>query len=362
MSVEQRSLYGYPPPPSGQQRSIQDFVIICDIGRGAYGLVKKAKLKGTDEKPHGKEFIIKYIIKSRILADCWRRHRVLGPIPIEIHQSASNEAATAHPNLAQMLEFFEDHEFYYLVMPCFGKGQDLFDFVEGAPDGLDARHVRCICGQVADGLAYLHAHNIVHRDIKDENVILDGRGHAQIIDFGSAAHIKPGRLFDTFSGTLDYAAAEILQGEKYSGKEQDVWALGVVLYVLMCGECPFWNGEEAVAGLASGSRAALALEERCMMGNWVQQQQQNSDSSANADADLCDTDEWLTRRSPSRNGSDDGQADGGGKLIDAADLIHRCLCIEKEDRPTAAQVCTHRFLAGDKGWRGPRGWEHLQVS
>ena len=388
-SGEQITAGDYPLPVSGLSRSMRDFVVVSEIGRGAYGLVKKVKLRRSDGQPTGKDFVIKLIIKSRILADCWRRHRVLGPIPVEIHvmdqlrrlsydpplnpppwspqrlfpgTPAMSTTATVvetsgtHPNLAQMLDFFEDHEFYYLVMPCFGKGQDLFDFVESAPDGLDARHVRCICGQVADGLRYLHANNIVHRDIKDENVILDGRGHAQIIDFGSAAHIKPGRLFDTFSGTLDYAAAEILQGEKYSGKPQDIWALGVVLYVMMCGECPFWNGEEAVAGLAEGTRAKTALQERCMLGNLVAQQ--SSDLS-----DLPDTDEQLTRRgssSQARNLADDGQPDGGGKLVDGADLIERCLSLDLADRPTAEQLCTHRFLIGNYGWHGPRGWERLQ--
>ncbi len=185
-------------------------------------------------------------------------------IPAE-DASASTSTPTSHPNICRMLDFFEDHEFYYLVMPCFGRGQDLFDYVESAPDGLAAFQCRSIFGQVADALWFLHANNIVHRDIKDENVILNGEGHAQLIDFGSAAHVRPGKLFDTFSGTLDYAAAEILQGEKYAGQAQDVWALGVVGFVLLCGECPFWNGEEAVQGVEEGTRAAQTLKERCMI-------------------------------------------------------------------------------------------------
>ena len=261
-------LAGYPLPPQGEQRNIQDFVIVDDIGRGAYGLVKKARVR--DEKsgnPIGPEFAIKYIIKSRILADCWRRHKALGPIPVEIHvldqlrrlayplpatvpawsaerlfdckslvshptmvktEEGDCIVTVGHPSLCMMVDFFEDHEFYYMVMPRFGTGQDLFDYVESQPHGLTTRHVRCIFGQLADGLRFLHANNIVHRDVKDENVILDGNGHIQLIDFGSAAHIhtrstgsaaNANRLFDTFSGTLDYAAAEILRGEKYGGRK-----------------------------------------------------------------------------------------------------------------------------------------------
>ncbi|SNX82327.1 related to serine/threonine-protein kinase [Melanopsichium pennsylvanicum] len=385
------------------EKSINDFEIVSDIGRGAYGLVKKARRKGPDGRPQGEEVVIKYIIKSRILADCWRRHRVLGPIPVEIHvmdqlrriayvtptkprpwapkrpktleeyrarkrldaersealvQVVSPTAAvtpSSHPNICRMLDFFEDHEFYYLVMPCFGRGQDLFDYVESAPDGLAASQCRSIFGQVADALWFLHANNIVHRDIKDENVILDGEGNAQLIDFGSAAHVRPGKLFDTFSGTLDYAAAEILQGEKYAGQAQDVWALGVVGFVLLCGECPFWNGEEAVQGLEEGTRAAQTLKERCMIARG---------GPTDPDKDLEDQDLDMAPLDPAWSPCKDregAEPDGGGRVDDFVDLISRCLELDPESRPLAEQICQHRFLAGHAGWTGRRGWQHLKA-
>ena len=401
------------------ERNINDFVILSDIGRGAYGLVKKARMKDSNGAPSGDEVIIKYIIKSRILADCWRRHRILGPIPIEIHvmdqlrrlpyappphpppwsprrarvpgvyppraptdfehedtrQNSGNggdtskdstdvstfsttlptsEKGMSHPNICKMLDFFEDHEFYYMVMPCFGTGQDLFDYVESSPAGLHTFQVRSIFGQVADALRFLHANNIVHRDIKDENVILDGQGNAQLIDFGSAAHVRPGRLFDTFSGTLDYAAAEVLRGEKYAGPPQDIWALGVVGYVLLCGECPFWNGEEAIQGLSEGSRAEQTLRERCLLGAADGNEGPSCESTVTTEPEpehgAIDP-AW----SPDRKRASE-EPDGGGRLEDAADLIARCLEVDQEDRPTAEQVCQHRFLAGGSGWTGPRGW------
>lgn len=190
--------------------------------------------------------MLKYIVKQRILADAWKRHKVLGAIPMEIHvldhirrvyrpfhngmhspeslrggsaamrfaspplsassgQFENSEQLTVgHPNLCGMLDFFEDAENYYLVMPCFGSGQDLFDYVDMAPNGLDIGQARSIFAQIVDGVQFLHSHGIVHRDIKDENVILDGNGAVQLIDFGSAAYIKEGKpYFDTFSGTLE---------------------------------------------------------------------------------------------------------------------------------------------------------------
>lgn len=392
----------YPLDHKGE-KSISDFEIVSDIGRGAYGLVKKARKKGVDGRAQGEEVVIKYIIKSRILADCWRRHRVLGPIPVEIHvmdqlrriayvapskprpwapsrprtledyrarkrqeaeqdkaatltvPSAAAASPTSHPNICRMLDFFEDHEFYYLVMPCFGSGQDLFDYIESAPDGLAAFQCRSIFGQVADALWFLHANNIVHRDIKDENVVLDGEGNAQLIDFGSAAHARPGKLFDTFSGTLDYAAAEILQGEKYAGQAQDIWALGVVGFVLLCGECPFWNGEEAVQGLEEGTRAAQTLKERCMIARV---------GPAEAEKELMDKDLDVTPLDPAWSPCKDKEGtepDGGGRVDDFVDLISRCLELDPESRPSAEQICQHRFLAGFAGWTGRRGWQRLKA-
>ncbi|CDW96904.1 hypothetical protein [Sporisorium scitamineum] len=392
----------YPQDQRGE-KSISDFEIVSDIGRGAYGLVKKARKKGPDGRAQGEEVVIKYIIKSRILADCWRRHRVLGPIPVEIHvmdqlrrityvpppkprpwspkrpktleeyrvqkrleaeredrqakaaPAAAVTTSISHPNICRMLDFFEDHEFYYLVMPCFGQGQDLFDYVESAPDGLAASQCRSIFGQVADALWFLHANNIVHRDVKDENVVLDGEGNAQLIDFGSAAHVRPGKLFDTFSGTLDYAAAEILQGEKYAGQAQDVWALGVVGFVLLCGECPFWNGEEAVQGLEEGTRAAQTLKERCMIARG---------GPADPEEDQMDQDLDMVPLDPAwspRKGKEGPEPDGGGRVDDFVDLISRCLELDPELRPSAEQICQHRFLVGAAGWTGRRGWQRLKA-
>ena len=73
--------------------------------------------------------------------------------------------------------------------------------------------------------------------------ILDGEGKVKLVDFGSAAYIKSGP-FDVFVGTIDYAAPEVLQGRPYRGKEQDVWALGILLYTIVYKENPFYSIDE----------------------------------------------------------------------------------------------------------------------
>lgn len=217
-------------------------------------------------------------------------------------------------------------------MPRFGSGLDLFDRVEASPNGLPAFDVRSLIGQLADAVRFLHSNGIVHRDIKDENVILDGEGRCQLIDFGSSAHWRPGKRWDTFSGTLHYASPEILRGDYYGGKEQDVYALGTVMYVLLVGETPFAElPDEVLVGLVEGSRGLEALRERCQ-GLPVEGEEGE------------------------RGEVDVQEEDGGGTLLDAEDLVRRCLELEIADRPTADLVCGHRFLKGKDGWSGYRGW------
>jgi len=109
---------------------------------------------------------------------------------------------------------------------------------------MDEAECRSIFVQVAQALQHLHTKAlVVHRDVKDENVVLDGEGRIKLIDFGSAAYIKNGP-FDVFVGTIDYASPEVLRGKSYRGKEQDIWALGVLLYTIIYKENPFYNVDE----------------------------------------------------------------------------------------------------------------------
>jgi serine/threonine protein kinase len=174
----------------------------------------------------------------------------------------------------------------------------------------------------------------VHRDIKDENVVLGSNGKCILIDFGSSGLVKRGG-WDTFSGTygilslgrmrnlqflqhrLDYAGPEILRGERYHGKEQDVWAFGVVAYVLLVGECPFMTPTEAQEGFESPfANASMSLDERCAEGK-------------------------------EKEGE---EPDGGGALGDAAMLVRACLQVDVDERPTFERILQSRFLIGEGGW------------
>ncbi|KAH8673604.1 serine/threonine-protein kinase ppk6 [Xylariales sp. PMI_506] len=227
-------------PPKGK-KTIDDFVILEDMGQGAYGQVKLARYKYNG----GRKVVLKYVTKRRILVDTWTRDRRLGTIPLEIHVlNYLRRDDLKHPNIVEMVDFFEDETNYYIEMAPHGlPGMDLFDYIE-LRTNMEEDECRSIFVQVAKAIHHLHTKaNVVHRDIKDENVILDGEGNIKLIDFGSAAYIKSGP-FDVFVGTIDYAAPEVLAGKPYGGKEQDVWALGILLYTIIYKENPFYSIDE----------------------------------------------------------------------------------------------------------------------
>lgn len=120
---------------------------------------------------------------------------------------------------------------------------DLFDYIE-LNENISESEIQRIFKQVASAVKHIHDLGIVHRDIKDENILLDELGSVSLIDFGSAAYFRKGRTFDTFGGTLDYCAPEILKGMAYEGPPQDIWSLGTLLYTLVYRENPFYNVDE----------------------------------------------------------------------------------------------------------------------
>lgn len=224
-------------------KKFSEFKVLKELGEGAYGKVVLAQHK---EDPVY-TIIIKCIDKERILVDTWVRDRKLGTICSEIQIMAflNNEP---HVNIMRIIDFFEDSKYYYLETPLFGDPPaiDLFDFIEIRKD-LSERECRFIFKQIVLAIYHLHKHGIVHRDIKDENVIVDENGVVKLIDFGSAGYTKLGP-FDVFVGTIDYASPEVLRGEKYEGKPQDIWALGILLYTMLYQENPFYNVDEIMEG------------------------------------------------------------------------------------------------------------------
>ena len=185
------------------KKQITDFIILEDMGAGAYGQVKLARPKSSLSAA---KVVLKYVTKRRILVDTWTRDRRLGTVPLEIHVldylRRLNSSGVSHPNIVEMCDFFEDDVNYYIEMVPHGlPGMDLFDYIELRVN-MGEDECRAIFQQVAGAVEFLHeSAKVVHRDIKDENVILDGDGIVKLVDFGSASYVKNGP-FDVFVGTI----------------------------------------------------------------------------------------------------------------------------------------------------------------
>ncbi|KAG0079560.1 hypothetical protein BGZ93_000801 [Podila epicladia] len=126
---------------------------------------------------------------------------------------------------------------------------DLFECIEHHSKFSESQ-ARVIFKQIAQCVDYLNSRGICHRDIKDENIVIDNDFVVKLIDFGSAVIIpKPqGKVFDRFYGTINYASPEILKGAKYRAESAEIWSLGILLYTILYGEVPFNDPMQAISG------------------------------------------------------------------------------------------------------------------
>jgi len=211
--------------------SINDYQILDTIGKGSCGFVKLAKRKSD-----GKNVIIKYVVKSLVLDGCWTREDNV-KIPTEIHILKYITENFPHPYVLRLLNTWEDNYYYYLEFDS-QNSIDLFECIDNRRFTTEAQ-VKKIFYRIVQGVQHLHHINIVHRDIKDENILIRDDDTVEIIDFGSSALVKEGKKFDKFCGTGGYAAPEVLSGQKYDGPPQDIWSLGILLYTMIYGSNPF---------------------------------------------------------------------------------------------------------------------------
>ncbi|XP_059678791.1 PAS domain-containing serine/threonine-protein kinase [Gavia stellata] len=214
------------------------------IGKGSFGFVWTARGK----KDH-QEVVVKFIWKERVLEDCWVDDPDLGRVTQEIAILLKLQ----HPSIVKVLDVFENEHFFQLVMEKHGCGLDLFTFIDNQPN-LDEPLASYIFRQLVSAVGYLHCRNILHRDIKDENIVIAEDFTIKLVDFGSAAYLEPGKLFYTFCGTIEYCSPEVLSGKPYHGPELEMWSLGVTLYTLVFGENPFCELEEAMAAVLNPPR------------------------------------------------------------------------------------------------------------
>lgn len=201
----------------------QRFDIIKKLGQGTYGKVQLGINKET-----GQEVAIKTIKKCKIETEADL---------VRIRREIQIMSSVQHPNIIHIYEVFENREKMVLVME-YAAGGELYDYLSQRKV-LTEEEARRIFRQIVTAVFYCHKHNICHRDLKLENILLDQIGNAKIADFGLSNVFDGNRLLNTFCGSPLYASPEIVKGTPYHGPEVDCWSLGVLLYTLVYGAMPF---------------------------------------------------------------------------------------------------------------------------
>ncbi|XP_076441848.1 MAP/microtubule affinity-regulating kinase 3-like isoform X4 [Babylonia areolata] len=221
-NVNANILHPSVPRNRSDEPHIGKYRLIKTIGKGNFAKVKLAK-----HVPTGKEVAIKIIDKTQLnpssLQKLFREVRIMKMLD--------------HPNIVKIFEVIETEKTLYLVME-YASGGEVFDYLV-AHGRMKEKEARAKFRQIVSAVQYCHQKHIVHRDLKAENLLLDGDMNIKIADYGFSNEFVPGNKLDTFCGSPPYAAPELFQGKKYDGPEVDVWSLGVILYTLVSGSLPF---------------------------------------------------------------------------------------------------------------------------
>ncbi|KAI3389351.1 hypothetical protein SNEBB_010707 [Seison nebaliae] len=142
-----------------------------------------------------------------------------------------------HPNIIQLYQVVQSTNKVYMIMEMAGHG-DLLEYIK-LHGRLSEYKAKILFSQLVSAVQYLHKRNIVHRDLKCENLLLDIHNNIKVSDFGFARRFMPNDLSTTYCGSAAYAAPEVLQGIAYAGEPYDIWSLGIILYIMVIGTMPF---------------------------------------------------------------------------------------------------------------------------
>ncbi len=204
-------------------QTISHYKITEKLGEGGMGVVYKA-----EDTKLGRPVALKFLA-AHLLKDEEANKR--------FHREAKAAASVHHPNVCPVYEIGEEEGQTFLAM-AFIEGDSLDKKIEQGP--LKILEALDIAQQIANGLEAAHEKGVVHRDIKPGNVIVDDKGHVTVMDFGLALLTEGSKLtkFDTTLGTVAYMSPEQAEGAEVDNRT-DIWALGCVLYEMVCGQRPF---------------------------------------------------------------------------------------------------------------------------
>ena len=202
-----------------------------EIGRGGFGVVYAAKRKSD-----GVEVAIKEVSKD---IDTLTEDNV--PLEVALMQRVNDV-----PGVIKLITYFDTSDSFYVVMERFNS-KDLFDFITDQGP-LPEHMTRELFMQLVDTVIKCHEKGVVHRDIKDENILIDiNTFKIKLIDFGSGALLQEG-LYHKFMGTRVCSPPEWINRRVYTAEGLTVWSLGILLYNMLCGDIPFESDQEISEG------------------------------------------------------------------------------------------------------------------
>jgi len=226
---KQKTPAAQPPPGNESEGIIHDpieeaYTLGREIGKGGFSVVVEATNKKT-----GQKVAVKRIKKDQVEGD---------DIKLLLREVQIMRGLD-HPNILKLYEVYESEEEFFLIMELV-TGKELFDKIveKGQYSEKEAAN---IVRQIVSAVAYLHDHGIAHRDLKPENLLTSGDGDSEVIkiaDFGFSKNFGEDKL-KTSCGSPGYVAPEVLTNEDYDNSV-DMWSVGVIIYILLCGYPPFY--------------------------------------------------------------------------------------------------------------------------